>query len=116
MNWYIQVLTKYAEFKGRARRSEYWYFVLVNFSISISLYVIDLFAGTFGLFGILYSIALLIPGLAVSIRRLHDTNRSGWNLLFALIPIIGVIVLLIFLFENSTEGNNRYGTNPKEIS
>ena len=113
MNWYIQVLTKYAEFNGRARRSEYWYFVLINILVSIGIYIMDAVIGTFGVLGLLYSLAILIPGLAVSVRRLHDTGRSGWNLLFALIPLIGAVILLIFFFQDSTDSENEYGANPK---
>lgn len=120
MNWYLDVLKKYAVFNGRARRKEYWYFTLFNIIFSIALAVADVATGNFnpeggvGLFGGIYTLAVLIPGIAVSIRRLHDTNRRGWWLLIALIPIIGAIVLLIFMIEDSTPGHNDYGPNPKE--
>jgi len=113
MNWYIQVLSKYAEFNGRARRSEYWYFVLINVFISLVIFIVDAGLGSFGLLGILYSLAILIPGLAVSVRRLHDTGRSGWMLLLALIPLIGAIILIIFMIQDSVEGGNEYGQYPK---
>ena len=122
MNWYLEVFKKYAVFSGRARRKEYWYFLLFNIIISIVLAVIDGVTGTFsaetdmGLLGGLYTLAVLIPGLAVSVRRLHDTDRSGWWLLIYLIPLIGAIVLLVFMVQDSTPGENRYGPNPKDVT
>jgi uncharacterized membrane protein YhaH (DUF805 family) len=117
MNWYVEVLKKYAVFSGRARRKEYWTFTLINVLISIVLTIIEMVAGlTHGGFGpltSLYSLAVLIPGLAVSIRRLHDTNRSGWWLLIPLVPLIGIIALLVFLVSDSDPGENQYGPNPK---
>lgn len=119
MNWYLEVLQKYAVFEGRARRSEYWYFVLFNLLISIFLGIIDyLLFGSHG-FGLLrgvYSLAVLVPGLAVSVRRLHDTNRSGWWLLLAFVPIIGAIVLLVFMVQDSQSAENQYGQNPKGLA
>ncbi len=122
MNWYLEVLKKYAVFSGRARRKEYWYFVLFNIIISIVLAVIDGVTGSFsaeagmGLLGGIYTLAVLIPGIAVSVRRLHDTERSGWWLLIALVPLIGVIVLLVFMVQDSKLGQNQYGANPKEAT
>lgn len=122
MNWYLEVLKKYAVFNGRARRKEYWYFALFNLIISIVLAIVDNMLGSFstevgiGLLGGIYSLAIFIPGLAVSIRRLHDTGRSGWWLLIFLIPLIGAIVLLIFMLQDSTPGGNIYGENPKELT
>ncbi|HOC42503.1 MAG TPA: DUF805 domain-containing protein [Thermoanaerobaculales bacterium] len=119
MNWYLAVLKKYAEFKGRARRREYWNFVLFNIIISIVLMIVDRMVGTFsaergfGVLGGLYALAVLIPGIAVGVRRLHDTNRSGWWLLIGLIPCIGLIVLIIFTVQDSQAGDNQYGPNPK---
>jgi uncharacterized membrane protein YhaH (DUF805 family) len=119
MNWYLEVLKKYAEFNGRARRKEYWMFFLISTVISIILAVIDSFTGTIseeaglGLFSGIYALAVLIPGLSVTVRRLHDTDRSGWWILIGLIPIIGGIALLIFMVLDSTPGGNQYGPNPK---
>jgi uncharacterized membrane protein YhaH (DUF805 family) len=119
MNWYLEVLKKYAEFNGRARRKEYWIFFLISTVISIILAVIDSFAGTIseeaglGLLSGIYALAVLIPGLSVTVRRLHDTDRSGWWILIGLIPIIGGIALLIFMVLDSTPGGNQYGPNPK---
>ena len=122
MNWYFEVLKKYAVFSGRARRKEYWYFALFNMIISIVLAVIDGVTGSFsaeagmGLLGGIYTLAILIPGIAVSVRRLHDTERSGWWLLIALVPLIGAIVLLVFMVQDSKPGQNQYGANPKEAT
>ncbi len=120
MSWYLEVLKQYAVFSGRARRKEYWFFFLFNILIAFVLGVIDGLIGTFtetgvGILGTLYSLAVFIPGIAVSVRRLHDTNRSAWWLLIALIPLIGAIVLFIFMILDSTPGANQYGSNPKAI-
>ena len=119
MSWYLEVLKKYAVFSGRARRMEYWMFILFNIIITVVLALIDSLIGTFspqagvGLLGGLYALAVLIPSLAVTIRRLHDTGRSGWWIFISLIPVIGGIVLLIFMLLDSQPGENRYGANPK---
>jgi len=122
MNWYLEVLKKYVVFNGRAKREEYWYFVLFNIIIGIVLTVIDAVTGSFspetgtGLLGGIYSLAVLLPTIAVSVRRLHDTGRSGWWLLISLVPLIGPIVLLIFMAQNSKPGQNQYGVNPQEAT
>jgi len=119
MNWYLQALKKYADFSGRARRKEYWFFVLFNIIISVVLTVCDVFLGTYsaaasiGILTGIYTLAVLIPGIAVSVRRLHDTGRSGWWLLIVLVPLIGALVLLIFMFIDSQPGQNAYGPSPK---
>lgn len=122
MNWYLDVLRKYAVFNGRARRKEYWYFLLFNILISALLIIVDDMLGTFsaaagmGLLSGIYFWAVLIPSLAVAVRRLHDTSHSGWWVLIALIPFIGILVLLIFMVRDSEPGKNAYGENPKEIA
>jgi uncharacterized membrane protein YhaH (DUF805 family) len=114
VDYYLTALKKYAVFNGRARRKEYWYFVLFNFLISLVLRIIDDLLGLtgegsgLGLLGGLYSLAVFIPGIAVGVRRLHDTGRSGWCLLVALVPIVGVILLIISLAEGSEPGPNKY--------
>ena len=121
MNYYLDVLkNKYAQFSGRARRSEYWYFTLVSFVISLLLMLIDTYVlgrnplgGGVGIVGGLYSLAVLIPSIGVLVRRLHDTGRSGWWFFIVFIPIIGWIALLVFLFTDSHHGSNAYGLNPK---
>jgi len=120
MNWYIEVLKKYAVFNGRARRKEYWYFLLFNIIVSVVLAFIDVSSGTFsmemgiGLLGGLYSLFVLIPGIAVTVRRLHDSDKSGWWFLIAFIPLLGVIVLIVLMVLDGTPGHNQYGPNPKE--
>jgi uncharacterized membrane protein YhaH (DUF805 family) len=113
MNWYLKVLKQYADFNGRARRQEYWMFVLFNIIFAIVAGALDAALGTWGAIGGLYGLAMLIPGLAVSVRRLHDTGKSGWMLLIGLIPVIGTIWLIVLLVTDSTSGNNEYGDNPK---
>jgi uncharacterized membrane protein YhaH (DUF805 family) len=118
MQWYTEVLKKYAVFSGRARRKEFWMFVLANFVISIILNIVDRAIGTdnasgSGLLGSLYSLAVLVPTLAVGARRLHDTDRSGWWLLLYLIPVLGWIVLIVFWAMDGTVGQNTYGLDPK---
>jgi len=122
MNWYLEVLKKYADFNGRARRKEYWMFFLFNIIISIALIIVDGILGTsaapgaMGLFGAIYLLALLIPGIAVAVRRLHDTGRSGWWILIGLVPFVGGIVLIVFLVQDSTPGENQFGKNPKMVT
>ena len=122
MSWYLEALKKYAVFSGRSRRKEYWYFVLFNIIVGVVLAAIDALLGTFssssniGLLSGIYSLAVLIPTLAVTVRRLHDIDRTGWWILIGLVPLIGGIVLLVFALLDSTPGSNRYGPNPKEAS
>lgn len=118
MNWYIEVLKRYAVFSGRSRRMEYWMFSLINVLIVIGIAIVDnllgfISASGLGILGTLYALAVFIPSLAVAVRRLHDTDRSGWWLLIALIPLIGLIVLLVFFLLDSRPGENRFGANPK---
>lgn len=113
MNWYLKVLKQYADFNGRARRQEYWMFVLFNIAFGIAAAILDTILGSWGAIGGLYGLAMIIPGVAVGVRRLHDIGKSGWMLLVALIPVIGVIWLIILLATDSTPGSNQYGANPK---
>ena len=117
MNWYLEVLKKYAVFDGRARRSEYWYFTLINIGVVLVLAVLDAMIRkvtgiNIGILGTIYGLGVLLPAIGVSIRRLHDTNRSGWWLLLALVPLVG-IVLLVFMAQDSEPAPNPYGQNPK---
>lgn len=122
MNWYLKVLKQYADFSGRARRKEYWMFVLFNMIFAIVAMILDYVLGIameeigYGpLYG-LYALAMLIPGLAVAVRRLHDVGKSGWMILIALIPLIGLIWLLVLMVTDSNAGENQYGQNPKEVT
>jgi uncharacterized membrane protein YhaH (DUF805 family) len=114
MNWYIKALKQYVDFSGRAQRMEFWMFVLFNFLISLGLAIIDMLLGL-GFLQLLYALAVLLPTIAVGVRRLHDTNRSGWWLLLGLIPLIGVIILIVFWVQDSQPGDNAFGPNPKAV-
>jgi len=124
MNWYVRVLKKYAVFSGRARRKEYWMFALFNFIFSLVASLLDMviFVMTFWGFGfwgfgpiaVVYAIAVFVPALAVSVRRLHDVGKSGWYYLIILIPIAGPIWFLVLACTDSQPGDNEYGPNPKE--
>ena len=120
MDWYLAVLKNYATFSGRARRKEYWMFALFNFLFAIAAMVVDNILGIsfvtgYGPVYLLYVLAMLIPGLAVAVRRLHDVGKSGWFMFIALIPIIGGIWLLILMCTEGVAGANQYGENPKEV-
>lgn len=112
LNYYVGALKNYAVFNGRARRAEFWQYALVNFVIAIVLYVIGLAMGSLVLYYI-YGVAVLVPGLAIMARRLHDTNRSGWWILIALVPLVGAIVLLVFACLEGDRGPNQHGPDPK---
>ena len=121
MHWYFEVLKKYAVFGGRARRKEYWFFTLFNVIAAFVLAIVDAAVGSadaesgFGLLSGLYTLAVLIPGIAVSVRRLHDTDHSGWWLLIAFVPLVGAIMLLVWMVRDGNLGHNRFGPNPKEL-
>jgi uncharacterized membrane protein YhaH (DUF805 family) len=115
VNWYLAVLKNYAGFSGRARRTEYWMFFLINLIIVVVLDVIGMAIKVSTLLGGIYGLAVLIPSLAVGVRRLHDTGRSGWWLLIGLIPVIGTIILIVFLATEGQPGDNQYGPNPKQV-
>jgi uncharacterized membrane protein YhaH (DUF805 family) len=116
MNGYLGTLKKWSDFSARATRTEYWMFFLFNIIIAIVLGVIDTIIGSPGIIGLIFALALLIPGIAVAVRRLHDTDRSGWWLLIGFVPLIGGIVLLVFLVLDSTPSENKYGANPKLVT
>ena len=122
MSWFVEALRKYAVFRGRSRRKEYWYFALFSLIISLVLSLIDSVTGTFdsstglGLLSGIFTLAILIPSIAVSVRRLHDIDRTGWWFLVSFIPIIGTIVLLIFATLDGTPGGNRFGPDPKTVA
>jgi uncharacterized membrane protein YhaH (DUF805 family) len=108
MNYYLKVLQNYANFNGRARRSEYWFFLLFNVIISVVLSVVGEFAGTSFIYTI-YSVGVIVPSIAVAVRRMHDVGKSGW---FVLIPIYNLVLAV----TEGTKGPNEYGPDPKEIS
>ncbi len=121
MEWYLMVWKRYAQFSGRSRRKELWMFALFNTIICTVLYVGGMMMamrgsslGTifFALYGI-YALAVLVPSLAVEVRRLHDIGKSGWWLLIAFVPIVGAILLLVWFVSDGQPGDNQYGPNPK---
>jgi uncharacterized membrane protein YhaH (DUF805 family) len=122
-SWFFEALKKYFDFSGRARRKEYWYFVLVNILIFTALAIADEMASlprlevasslSIGITSATYLLLVLCPWLAVTTRRLHDTNRSGWWQLVSLVPVLGILVVFIFILEDSYPGENQYGHNPR---
>ena len=118
MEWYLKVISSYFDFNGRARRKEYWMFVLINSIISIVSFYLDNILGTtfaigYGPIYIGYGLAVLIPSIAVAIRRLHDVGKSGWMYLLVILPIIGPIWLIILFVREGELGDNQFGPNPK---
>ena len=119
MNWYMEALRKYATFSGRARRKEFWFFQLFVLLIAMVLSLVDRMLGLlddetgFGPLSGLFSLAMFIPSLAVSVRRLHDTDRTGWWALLYFVPLLGFLVLLVFFVLDGTRGTNRFGEDPK---
>lgn len=106
---------KYFVIEGRARRSEYWYFVLFSILVSIVLSLIDTalgFRGDFQPLSMLFSLAILVPSITVAVRRLHDRDMSGWWVLLALIPLIGALILFVLFVMRGTDGQNRFGPDP----
>lgn len=119
MTWFLVALRKYAVFSGRSRRMEYWMFFLFVVLISVGLAIIDVLAGTYsdaagiGLLQGLFMLVMLIPNLAVTARRLHDTGKSGWLQLLFIIPLVGFILWIIWMVTDSDGGMNKYGPSPK---
>lgn len=103
------VAERYAQFDGRAGRAEYWWFFLANLLIGVVLQILAAAVDVFFILSFVYSLALLIPGLAVAVRRLHDTGKSGWMVLIALVPLVGIIILIVFLATEGDAGANEYG-------
>jgi uncharacterized membrane protein YhaH (DUF805 family) len=122
MNWFLVALGKFATFSGRSRRKEYWYFTLVYLIAEVVLAVIDMATGLYsestgiGVLSGIFALAMLLPSLSVTVRRLHDTGRSAWWLLIGLIPLLGAIVLLVFMMLDGESGSNRFGENPKAVT
>lgn len=127
MRWMLMPLRRYADFSGRSRRREYWSFVLLN--VLIGMFVgltflvgyyadmsqteMDIYLMPIVYLAGLYSLIALVPGVAVTIRRLHDTDRPGWTILWALVPLIGALLLLAYYIEEGDDGPNRFGPDPK---
>ena len=117
MEWYLKVVRdNYANFNGRARRQEYWMFYLFHLIAIVILAVIDsVIFGNMILTG-LYLLATIVPGIAVTIRRFHDQDKSGWFVLLGLIPAIGGLIVLVFMCLEGTRSNNSFGTDPKQLT
>ncbi|MFQ3220457.1 MAG: uncharacterized membrane protein YhaH (DUF805 family) [Paraglaciecola sp.] len=111
MDYFIGALKKYADFTGRARRKEYWMFYLIYMSLIIVISILDAVIGA-GLLSIIFTLGMLVPSISIAARRLHDTGRSGWWQLIAFIPLIGFIILIVFLAQDGHDANE-YGENPK---
>ena len=121
MEWMLMPLKRYADFSGRSRRKEYWMFVLGVFIAIIVLSILEGMLGLSGMVGGVYGplttivgLAVIIPGIAVQVRRFHDQDRSGWFVLLSLIPFIGGLAVLVFMFLEGTRGPNRFGPDPKD--
>jgi uncharacterized membrane protein YhaH (DUF805 family) len=110
--WKVVVLQKYTQFVGRAGRAEFWWFVLASFIISTVLSLLGRAWVGFAVLGFIYSLAVLVPSIAVGIRRLHDTGRTGWWILIGLVPLVGFIVLIVFFAAQGNPGPNQYGAPP----
>jgi len=122
LNWYLDVLKKYVVLEGRAQRQEYWYFILFNLLVTAALMGVDMLIGQFneltglGLLSGIYTMLVMLPGFSVTVRRLHDTGRSGWWALVGIVPLLGGLVLLVFMVLDSEPGSNRFGPNPKGMT
>ena len=121
MEYYIKALKQYVDFKGRARRKEYWMFFLFNMIFAIIAMVLDNVLGLanpmvgYGAIYGIYALATFLPGLALGVRRLHDVGKSGWMMFIALIPLIGAIWLIVLICTNGESGDNKYGADPKGV-
>lgn len=115
MKYWVECWKKYATFSGRARRKEYWMFILFNMLVAFGVNIVDAVLGMEGVLAAGYSLAALIPAWAVFTRRMHDIGKSGWWWLIGLVPVVGAIVLLVFACKDSEPGDNAYGPNPKGV-
>lgn len=114
MNEYLSVLKNYAKFDGRARRREYWMFTLVNAAVYVVLNILATQVSAYiGIVALVYMLGILVPTIAVAIRRMHDIGKSGWWVLIALVPLIGGIWFLVLSVTAGQSGSNAYGADPK---
>lgn len=114
--WKTVVLERYAKFDGRAGRAEFWWYALANFLIFLVLAILIAISNLFWILYVGFVLALIVPSIAVAIRRLHDTDKSGWFLLIGLIPFVGQIILLVFYIMEGTSGPNNFGTAAEPAS
>lgn len=113
MEHFTAAIQQFANFEGRNARTQYWMFILFYVIFYIACMIVDNILGK-PILSSIYSIVLLVPSIAAATRRLHDTGRSGWWQLIGIIPLLGVIVLIVFLAQDSAAGDNEYGANPKQ--
>ena len=123
IEWMTMPLKRYADFSGRTRRKEYWMFLLGVVIVAIVLGIIEGIVGLSGMVGgvygpltLIFALAIIIPGIAVQVRRFHDQDKSGWFVLLSLIPFVGGIIVLVFMCLEGTKGPNRFGPDPKDAS
>jgi uncharacterized membrane protein YhaH (DUF805 family) len=121
LDWALMPLKRYADFSGRSRRKEYWFFALGVFVVAILLSIIEgmaglsgMVAGAYGPLTAIFFLAIIVPAIAVQVRRFHDQDKSGWWVLIGLVPLIGGLVVLVFMFLEGTKGPNRFGPDPKD--
>jgi uncharacterized membrane protein YhaH (DUF805 family) len=112
MEHFTAAIQQYANFEGRNTRTQYWMYMLFYLIFYVVCSIVDRVIGTM-IITLIFSLGLLVPSIAVATRRLHDTGRSGWWQLIALIPLLGTIVLIVFLAQDTTPSDNEYGPNPK---
>jgi len=115
VHWYLDVLKKYAVFRGRADCKEYWMYTLFSLIIAVPLYLLGMAIGS-PIPVLIYCVAVLLPSLGVTVRRLHDTGKSGWAVLIGIVPILGDLALLVFTATAGDPGRNKYGEDPKAVA
>ena len=123
LDWMMMPLKRYTDFAGRSRRKEYWFFLLGVFIVAILLSIIEGILGLSGMVGGVYGplttlflLGIIIPSIAVQIRRFHDQDKSGWFVLLSFIPFLGGLIVLVFMFLEGTKGPNRFGPDPKDAA
>ncbi len=123
MDWMTLPLKRYAEFTGRSRRKEYWMFLLFIIAVSVGIGIVEAILGlsatigdAYGPISLLFMLAIFIPSLAVQVRRFHDQGKSGWFVLLNFIPLLGSLIVLVFMCLDGTDGPNEYGPDPKASS
>ena len=121
LDWMTMPLKRYTDFSGRSRRKEYWFFVLGGFIVAVVLGLIEgilglsgMVAGAYGPLTAIFLLGIIVPSIAVQVRRFHDQDKSGWFVLLALIPFIGGLAVLVFMCLEGTKGSNRFGPDPKD--
>ena len=121
LDFAMMPLKRYTDFSGRSRRKEYWFFVLGVFIVAVVLGIIEgilglsgMVAGAYGPLTAIFLLGIIVPSIAVQVRRFHDQDKSGWFVLLALIPFLGGLIVLVFMCLEGTKGPNRFGPDPKD--